>query len=331
MKFTRIASAAILLTVLAHGAIAASLDTGEISADASWVAHLDATLLKQTELGGYLVDQMATPKVNRQFDAFKAIFQFDPREDLESVTLYGTGQGKEEGVAILRGRFNTDQLVTLIKGNEHYDSTVHGTRILHSWIDEKDEGERTYGCVTRNDQVVVGDSETLVKHAVDVLEGRAHNMTGAESLPGLADAVQSTFFIGSVDMRNMPDVDPKAAVLKKNEAVSLCFSETNGRLNGLMRMVSKDERTATAVYAVAQGLISLVMLDEDQPPEVVELAQGLQFTVNGKEVAVRLDYPAEAAIKLLKQSEGKKKAKLTAKQTAKKKARKKAKQTETTD
>lgn len=309
MKLTRIVPAAVLLTVALNSAFAASFDAGQVSADARWVAHLDAGTLKQTVLGRYVVAQMATREANRKFEAFKAIFQFDPREDLESVTLYGMGRAKEGGVALLQGRFNTDQLVTLIKGNENYDSEVHGSRIVHSWIDEKKPNKRKYGCIVRNDQVLVGDSEKLVKHAVDVLEGRARTMTDGQSLPGLADAAKSTFFIGSADMTKMPNVDPKAAILKKNEAVSLSFSETAGRLNGLLRMVAKDAETATAVHSIGQGLVSLTVLDENQEPEVVKLAQSMQLAVSGKEVSVRLDYAADEAIKLLQHCEAKKKAK----------------------
>jgi len=306
-KLSRIVAPAIFMSVALGSAVAAGFDAKQVSADARWVAHLDAGTLKQTVLGRYIVGQMATPEANRKFEAFKAVFQFDPREDLESVTLYGTGKAKEEGVALFQGRFNTDQLVTLIKGNENYSSEVHGTRIIHSWIDEKKPGTRSYGCVVRNDQVVVGDSETLVKHAVDVLEGRARTLSDSCTLPGIADAARSTFFIGAADMKKMPNVAPKAAVLKKNEAVSLSFGETNGRLNGLLRMVAKDEKTATAVHKIAEGLMSLATLDEDQDPGVVQFIESLQFNLSGKEVSVTLDYPAADAVKFLQACEAKKK------------------------
>lgn len=306
MKLTRIVPVVALLTVVAGAAHAGSFDVKQVSADARWVAHLDVGTLKQTELGRFVLKEMATDEANRKFEAFKAVFQFDPREDLDAVTAYGTGQENEEGVALFQGRFNTDQLVTLIKANANYSSEVHGSRIIHSWIDEKKPDTRTYGCAVRNDQVVVGDSEALVKQAVDVLEGRAPCMTDVAALPGLADAGQSTFFIGSADMKAMPNVDPKAAVLKQNEAVSLAFGETNGRLNGTMRMVAKDVQTATAVHAIAQGLVSLAMLDANQDPKVVQMVQAIQFSVSGKEVSLRLDYPAAEAIRLFLEAKSKK-------------------------
>jgi hypothetical protein len=307
MKLTRIVPAAILLTVAVQTVSAAGLDTGQVSANAIWVAHIDSDALRGTELGGYITSEMTTEEANPKFDAMKAIFKFDLRTDLKSVTLYGKGKGKEEGVALFSARFDTDHLVTLVKANEHYASQMHGARTIHSWIDEKKPGKRTYGCVVKDDLIVLGDAERLVKDAVDVIDGRAENMSNAESLPGLADAAKSTFFIGSADMSQMPDIDPKAAVLKQNKAVSLSFSEEGGRLKGNLRMVAKDAETATAVYSIAQGLISLVSLNEDADQWILAMASALKLGVNDNEVSVLLDYPAADAIRFFQERKKKEK------------------------
>lgn len=307
MKLTRIVPAAILLTVAVQTVSAAGLDTSQVSAEAIWVAHMDADTLRGTELGTYITGEMTTEEANPKFDMMKAIFKFDPRTDLKSVTLYGKVAGKREGVVLLSARFNTDHLITLVKGNEHYSSQMHGARTIHSWIDEKKPGTRTYGCVINDDLIVLGDGERLVKDAVDVIDGRAENMSNGSSLPGLADAAKSTIFIGSADMSQMPDIDPKAAVLKQNKAVSLSFSEENGRLKGALRMIAKDAETATAVHSIAQGLISLVSLNEDADQWLLAMAAAVKLGVDGNQVSVNLDYPAADAIRFIQDRKNHKK------------------------
>ena len=297
IRLSHITTAIVLLALSLGSVFAAGLDPREISADARWVAHLDVEALRQTELGRHIQDKMTTDVAARKFEAFKATFNFDPRQDLESLTLYGMGTEKKDGVLLLHGRFDTDQLVTLIRGNKHYSSSVHGTQTIHSWIDKKRAGKRTYGCVARSNQVVIGDNEALVKHAVDVLRWDAKSMAGSMALPGLADAAASTFFIGSVDMQGMPDVGAKAAVLRRSEALSLSLSESAGRFGCLLRMVAKDADAATAMHAIAQGLIGLTALNADQDPELVKLAQ--QLSLDGNQVLVRMDYPVADIVQIM--------------------------------
>jgi hypothetical protein len=299
MKRTCLITAILMITIAMNFASATQLDTRDVSEDALWVVHVDMGALRQTELGRHIMNEISTDEANRKIDAFKAIFQFDPRKDLDAMTLYGTGKERKEGVALIRGRFDTGHLVTLIKANEQYSGTVHVTRMIHRWAEEHKGGKLTYGCIARNDLIIVGEDEALVKHAVDVIDERTGNMADAKTLAGLDDASHATIFIASANMQQMQGLHPRAAMLKQNKAASLSFSEKEGKIQGLLRMVAKDDQTATAIHSIAQGMISLTMLNQNLDPATIKLTQSLQLGVKGSEVSVEMDYPTTDIIQFL--------------------------------
>lgn len=300
MKLARFLPAALILSIALNTADATELNTGEVASDALWLVHMDFAALRDSEFGIHMMDKMTSDKANQKIEDFMAIFKFDPRHDLDSVTLYGSSAEKKEGVALLKGRFDTAHLVSLIKENEQYSSDVHVTRTLHTWADEHKGGKLTHGCVVHDNLIVIGDDEALVKHAVDVLDGRAENMSASPSLGGLSDATEATMFMASANMKQMHSMHPRAAILKQNEAVSCAFMEKDGRMQGVLRMVSKDNETATAMHSIAQGLISLSMLNQNLDAGVMEMAKSLKLGVDGNEVSVRMDYPTVDLIEVLK-------------------------------
>jgi len=91
---------AVAMVMTALRVFAAPLKLSLIAADADWVAHLDMEALKQTEVRAFIDREMRTPEAERKLDACKAMFAFDPRDDLKSLSAYGTGQ---DGVMIIEG------------------------------------------------------------------------------------------------------------------------------------------------------------------------------------------------------------------------------------
>lgn len=301
MKLTHVI-ATVMLCAIALGTVsAAELDTSKVAADAAWVAHLDAERMRKTELGSYFNGEMQKEEAAAGFEALKAIFKFDVRTDLKSLTLYGKGKGREEGVALLSADFDTEHLVTLVKANEHYSTEIHGVRTIHTWIDEKKPGIRTYGCVMADDLIVIGDGKQLVKDAIDVIDGNASDMSGMKGLPGLTNAAESAFFVASADMSQMPEIHPKAAVLKQNNAGSVSFAEEDGRFKGTVSLLAKDAESAMAVHSIVQGLIGLARLNENQDQRLLAMLTAMKLDVSGNEVSVSLDYPVADVISFIRE------------------------------
>ena len=62
----------------------------------------------------------------------------------------------ENGVALIRGKFDQEHLLTLLKANKTFKTEKSGKHKLHSWRDE-DSGEREYGSIVSENLLVMGE------------------------------------------------------------------------------------------------------------------------------------------------------------------------------
>ncbi len=300
-RLPSLALIAALAAGLALPGRAGDFDKQIVPSDATWVAHANLVKLRESTVGRFLLNRLSGEEANRQFAAFKAIFQFDPRQDLSAITVFGTAAGEENSVALLRGRFNTAQLITLVQANPQFKSVAHGNDQILSWVDEKNTacGKRTYGCVAAADLLILGQKAETVAHALDVIDGATPNAQANTTLPGLERATSATFFLASADMARMPALDPNAALLKQNKSVLLTLGEQGADMQGLLLMVAPDAETAKTVRAAAQGIAALVTLQGPQNPLGARLASAIQFGGEGDQVEIKMSCPAAEIATLL--------------------------------
>ena len=114
---------------------------------AQWFAHADLHALKATTVGERVFSGLNEGDANAKLAALSAVLNFDPRSDLRELTLYGFG-GDHDGAVIVRGAFDEERLLTLVRAGGSYESEQHEEHLLHSWIDEKKgHQKRVYGSV----------------------------------------------------------------------------------------------------------------------------------------------------------------------------------------
>ena len=87
------------LIIAALPASAKPFSPDNVSSDATWFGHADVDALKTTELGREIMSMVN--KNSAQLDALWAIFKFDVRKDLNSITLYAAGEKPEQAVAVV--------------------------------------------------------------------------------------------------------------------------------------------------------------------------------------------------------------------------------------
>ena len=122
------------LIIFAFPAVAEKLNSKQIPASAQWVIHMDFDGFKTSELGKFAMKQM--DEHAGAIDALSAMLKFDPRMDLADVTAFGhvdAEQPDENGVALIRGKFDQEHLLTLLKANKTFKTEKSGKHKLHSW------------------------------------------------------------------------------------------------------------------------------------------------------------------------------------------------------
>lgn len=289
---------------------AGPLQRADVIADPVWVLHVDCDALKQTSLGKALLAELDKPEAQKKFAAMKAVFNVDPRKDLHGVTLYGAAKSEADGVVVAYADFDAARLVTLVEANKDYESTKHGAHTIHSWIDEKKKEKdgvkpRTYGAIYKGKVLIIGQKETRVAEALDVMDKSKPNLTTSTQFARLGADTERGFIIGAARKLDLPGNDPGATVLKQSKAFWLNVGESQGRAEAKLSLEAEDAEVARQMGDVCRGLVAIMTLQKDKP-EAVKLAQGLAISQEERTVSARLSLPAEDVVTMIKAKAAKK-------------------------
>jgi hypothetical protein len=300
---------------------AGPLKNAYVDGEALGVAHIDVEQLKSTQIGTWLQQELKQPEAESKFAALKAILNFDPREDLRSLTAYTWASGK--GALLLEGQFDPERTVTLLKADDGYRAQTYSGVTVHSWIEkhEKDKESmreahkrggkpganppvkaphRHYGAFMPNNVLAVADDVDSLQRAMDVLQGRRPALSPTSPLTALIPANVPLLVAGSDLSKLKPDARPnQSATFDGVTSASVAASERGGRFVLSVDVVAKDEAAATNVRSVVQGVAALGALNAQQNPAGAELARSLACTVNGRQVNISLDYSADKVVQWL--------------------------------
>ncbi len=289
------------LGLLAGAVQAEPFRMADVAADAKWIAHADVDTLKGTRLGDRVLDKLNENEVEVKLEALEAVFNFDPREDLSGLTLYGSAGDSQEAVAVIRGNFDAKRLVTLIRAGDTYKKSTHGAHRIHSWIDEEEPDKRKYGSFPDDNTLVISDAKAMVKDALDVLDGTGKSLSPSGELGDAVAGNNGSFFIAAVNMAELPDLAPDAAMLKKARAFQLSLGEAGSDVEGTLRLTATDEDVAEQVQKVLEGMIAFAHLNQEDQPELLAIAKAAEITRDGNVVEVVLRHPADEVIAFLEE------------------------------
>lgn len=308
MKHALTATLASLLAA-ACLAPAAPIKTAQVPANARWIAHLDMTRLLQGQMGQFLLSEMDNQGANDKFAAFQTIFNFDPRRDIDGITLFGATDNPDEGVVLVHGRFDAQRLITLIRANDDYGTTSHDNQVIHQWVDDKNKatGELSYGTIFTDGTVLLSSQQSGIAQALDVLTGKAANLSQGGSL-SLAAKADSAFLVAVADYAAISQIDPQAAMFKQAKSGSLRLGEVGGKMEASVTLDAQDTETAGLLHKIAQGLVAIGLLGAQDNPDMARLAQATQISLEGSRVTMEMAFPVQDMIRLIKEDQAKKAA-----------------------
>ena len=289
-----------LVGLTASMSVAGPMNPRYVAASAAWVLHLDLDLLKQTEVGKVVMDELNTEDAVRKLAALQAVFKFDPRKDLAGITVYGPDGKPEHGAAILRGSFDADRIVTLLRASDGYQSTSRGNTVIHSWTDANNpDPTRTYGAVAPDGAVALGRSAAAVGSAVDVLAGRAPCVTRSATLGRFDFPAGRPFLCVAADAAVVPTNGPAAAMSlgQRTRAIEARLEESGGTLRARVTVEKETPELAVQLEQTMRGIIAIGMLQgRQQSPEAAKLADAIRIDTRGSAVDFVLSMPAADAV-----------------------------------
>ena len=293
-------------------AVAAPLQRADVAANPAWLLHLDCDALRPTTIGQHVLSETDKPEAKAKLAALQTIFSFDLRTQLHGVTLYGTSPAPEDGVLMLYADFDPARLVTLAQGAKDYQSSPHGSGVIHNWVDEKKQAKdgvkpRVFAAIQGN-RVIFGQREDSVARALDVFAAGAPNLASSKVFPELGLTGNAHFVEAAARKMKLPDSDPNAAILKMSQSVQLVLGESQQQFTGALTLVADNEEVAGHVQSIVQGLLSLAKLQNDKP-ESVKVANAITLTKEGDRVVGNLALPAREVVEIMKADAARKAAK----------------------
>ena len=163
---------------------AGPLDLKQVAADAQWVVHSDADLMRTSPVIEKSYQAMAEEwpdQLEGHMDSLHDDFGIDMQNGMHSMTIYGKKLGKPTGVLIAHVDVNKELLEGKLKEAAGYEAVEHGKHTVHCF----DAGERGpmalmfYAPTT----LIVGRGAGDVSAAADVLDGKAPNITSKKKSP----------------------------------------------------------------------------------------------------------------------------------------------------
>ena len=312
MRSTAKATIGIVL-LTAAAAWAGDIDPALVSADAKWVAHLDVSGMLESGLGKALLEKLQDERIQARIAEFSQAFGFDPRTDLDSVSLWGTGYRPDDGVAVFKGVFDHDRLLALLDKNEGHETSQHGEFTVHRWTQRpegpNDEGER-YGTFYREGVVLVTRAKATLENALDQLAKAGGTLVGQDAPALLPKRAEGTFFFAAgSDLSGVAAVHPRAQWTRLVSSAHMVFGQTDGTVFLDIELTAGDEPNATRLRNVVSGMLAVAQLriaaaeQDDKPaPFWAPLVNGAKVGGEGSTVRLGLSISQDELVPILQKA-----------------------------
>lgn len=321
MKKSLVALAALAAACLPLISSATPLDPRQVSAEAAWVAHLDADKLWASNFGQSLQAELVVPQVKAKLDLIAGLLGMDVRKDIHGLTLYGPVVGKKQGVAVLNGSFDSQKTLAILQTTPGYSSATYGNHTIHHWIEAKkaqepNGGER-WGAFFNEDTIVISEQESLVKSALEVLDGTKPALkqgglvgsyeanSGDNVLFAVADTTQAAALAGNTaDGR---PAKPQAKMLQNAKGICFTLREQGPNTLFSLKLAGKDPKATAAIEQAFRGIQALGVLAQDSNPQMAKYAEALKISSAGADVTAQLPINSEELFQACKAKVGQKK------------------------
>ena len=143
--------------------------------NAKVVAGVNVEQAKNSPFGQFMLSRFKNASPD-----WTAATGFDPRRDISEVLMGTAGQPGQQGLVLVRGNFNTDQIIAAAKAAGHSAQVYNGVTILTGQDDTL-----THGLAFLNNSIAIAGDMDNVKAAID-----RKSSNGSQLDPALAAAIQ---------------------------------------------------------------------------------------------------------------------------------------------
>ncbi len=296
-----IAITTMLITAgLTGSAGAAALRQAVVPAEANWVVHVNVEQFKDAQLGGLILDELASKGLDDKLAAFETMTGWNPLYDLADVTICGPDTDKNKAVVILHGNFDKEKVLAALARNESHKQKNYGNIVIHQWFNKR-ANKLQYGAFLRDKIIVVANNPRVVIREIAVITKKAKNITSTNKLLALQKIPDGTFItvVGDNVSRLFGD-KARAAVVRNTRQASLFVGENDGNVFARCNLVFDNEQKAIQIERIIKGMIAFAVLHQDKMPVKCDIANVIKVKRIADELNVQFACPPDKVFACMK-------------------------------
>jgi len=292
---------ATLATIIVSSPVttAEPLNKDWVAADAQWVIHVDVAALLKSTIGRFVLEHAEQFDLDLDdLDKFKRETGLDPRTDLKSVTLYGTGdEPGEDAVIVAVTNDRVDEAIEALLDNDEVPirkRKLDGRTIYIIGLGD----DRHYLAIERTGAnrriVVLSDDRHILSDALKVIGNDAPSLSmGKSQIPRDDPQEGSLVFLAVGDIEAFGDGDPASQILRMADGFTADIGEIDGVLLARATVSADNPEIAQDITQVIQGMVALGRIMAAGQPElgpIRELADSLSVRTRGSRITLKLRY-----------------------------------------
>jgi hypothetical protein len=292
--------------VLGLGALtpltAAPLSAEAIPVEAQWVAHVDVSALRESQLGRFLVDEMLAKRLPKQEGI--AIDPVAVARVLESVTVYGDEVALDpeaipaKGVAVLTG---TPDFGAMLNGLLAYLILEEQVTVVQEkpfqLVQLPDE---TFLALLDGRQAVLSKSRARLEVFLATGAGNHPNLRGDGRFEDFGADASGALVVALVGgLAQLADLAPQARVLRLSRGLTARLGEREGTLSLRVTLDSGTSENALTVQRILQGLIALTSLTKIDDQNLSSLLRSTLVRQRASMVDLELSFPTARLIEMI--------------------------------
>jgi len=272
-----------IFCLIASMFLAVSASVAQVPESARWALHFDADALKRSTLGEALAASEPSPKAAAGLAWMGAALNFDPREDVDSVIMYGDGQ-PERAVTRIDGRFDVGKISAFLKKkSEAPAQTLEG---LDVYTCEGKKGRPALIAFPNAETALLAPDEAAMIEAIQAYRG----VIATTPFQKNPEAIVAGFAMTEEIAR----VNPRAAHLAAIRYLDFVATADGGGLNVNAILDAETAQSAADLLQLLNGLVSWARLKNRESAEMLAwINESVRLTREEATVRLNLDLPTE--------------------------------------
>jgi hypothetical protein len=269
---------------------AAPLDLEHVSADASWLGHIDFDAMCES-----IVVQRALEKHTHPGHAaiVAKMLGMDLEKDLHGMTFYGKQIGKHDGVMILHAKVAPERIIGMAKMLARHTVADYRDHQLHHWSHKSRHTSKTHTVASAfsEERVVIASSVDDLKQAIDVLEGKSARLSHDSALAGNIPA--GTTVLMRVEGVSDADLPDKLKVAKQTKSYRFVAGEHEGESFYRARAKMTNDEVVDQLTEILAGARALGRIHVGDNETGRKLVDALRIKPDGETLTVLWSAPAD--------------------------------------